>query len=77
MRLNVNKNRGTRYTNGLVVDYVPAGLEIEEHSIVSGRTIHRRDCQGGYAAAMQGAHIKHMEFRDDRFVVLPPAWKAT
>ena len=67
VRLNV-KTRG-RYPNGLVVDYVPAGLEIENTNIVQGEQSTVEIAKVDMRAAMQGAHIKHMEFRDDRFVV--------
>lgn len=67
VRINV-KTRG-RYTNGLVVDYVPAGLEIENTNIVQGEQSTVEIAKVDMRAAMQGAHIKHMEFRDDRFVV--------
>jgi uncharacterized protein YfaS (alpha-2-macroglobulin family) len=58
-----------RYANGLVVDYVPAGLEIENANIVQGEqsvvTVDGVDPR----QAMQNGNIRHVEFRDDRFVV--------
>jgi uncharacterized protein YfaS (alpha-2-macroglobulin family) len=55
--------------NGLVVDKIPAGLEIENLNLVRGEQL------GGVtiddvnpAAVMRDGHIKHVEFRDDRFV---------
>jgi len=65
----VNVKTPGRYANGLVVDYVPAGLEIENANIVQGEqsavTIGGIDPRH----AMQDEGIKHVEFRDDRFVV--------
>jgi uncharacterized protein YfaS (alpha-2-macroglobulin family) len=59
----------TTISNGLIVDRIPAGLEIENLNLVRG------ELMGGVtidnvnpAAAMRDAHIKHVEFRDDRFV---------
>ena len=67
VRLKV-KTRG-RYANALVVDYVPAGVEIENANIVQGEQ-NETAIAGIYASqAMQDARIKHVEFRDDRFVV--------
>jgi uncharacterized protein YfaS (alpha-2-macroglobulin family) len=58
-----------RHANGLVVDYVPAGLEIENAHIVQGEqsvvTVGGIDPR----QAMQNSNIRHVEFRDDRFVV--------
>lgn len=67
VRLQVNS--AGRYVNGLVVDYIPAGLEIENTNIVQGEqaviTIDGVDPR----QAMQHNSIQHVEFRDDRFVV--------
>jgi uncharacterized protein YfaS (alpha-2-macroglobulin family) len=58
-----------RYANGLVVDYIPAGVEIENANLVQGEqsvvTIDGVDPR----QAMQNSNIRHVEFRDDRFVV--------
>ncbi|HPT50782.1 MAG TPA: MG2 domain-containing protein [Accumulibacter sp.] len=58
-----------RFANGLVVDYVPAGVEIENANIVQGEqsaiTVEGVDPR----QAMQNSDIRHVEFRDDRFVV--------
>ncbi|EXI89449.1 MAG: hypothetical protein AW11_01540 [Candidatus Accumulibacter regalis] len=58
-----------RYANGLVVDYIPAGVEIENTHLVQGEqsvvTIDGVDPR----QAMQNSNIEHVEFRDDRFVV--------
>jgi hypothetical protein len=57
-----------RIPNALVVDRIPAGLEIENLNIVQGEQL------GGItvgdlnpAQAMADPRIKHVEFRDDRF----------
>lgn len=58
-----------QYTNGLIVDYIPAGLEIENAHLVQGEssvvTVEGVDPR----QAMQNSQIRHVEFRDDRFVV--------
>jgi uncharacterized protein YfaS (alpha-2-macroglobulin family) len=62
-------NSAGRYVNGLVVDYIPAGVEIENANIVQGEqsviTIDGVDPR----QAMLNNNIQHVEFRDDRFVV--------
>ncbi|MDS4014714.1 MAG: alpha-2-macroglobulin family protein, partial [Candidatus Accumulibacter sp.] len=67
VRLNV-KTKG-RYANGLVVDYVPAGVEIENANIVQGEQSSVEIAKVDMRQAMQDTRIKHVEFRDDRFVV--------
>lgn len=67
VRVNV-KTRG-RYANGLVVDYVPAGAEIENANIVQGEQGSVEIAKVDMRQAMQDHRIKHVEFRDDRFVV--------
>ncbi|MBI2309014.1 MAG: alpha-2-macroglobulin family protein [Rhodocyclales bacterium] len=67
VRLNV-KTKG-RYANGLVVDYVPAGVEIENANIVQGEHNGMEIAKVDMRQAMQDTRIKHVEFRDDRFVV--------
>lgn len=64
----VVKARG-RYTNGLVVDYVPAGVEIENANIAQGEQNSIQIANVDVRSAMQDSRIKHVEFRDDRFVV--------
>jgi uncharacterized protein YfaS (alpha-2-macroglobulin family) len=67
VRLNV-KDLG-RHANGLVVDYVPAGVEIENANIVQGEQNSVEVAKIDMRMAMQDSRIKHVEFRDDRFVV--------
>ena len=55
--------------NGLVVDYVPAGVEIENANIVQGEQNSMEIAQVDMRQVMQDERIKHVEFRDDRFVV--------
>jgi alpha-2-macroglobulin len=59
----------TEIGNGLIVDRIPAGLEIENLNIVQGERMSTVTIAGlNPAEAMGNAHIKHIEFRDDRFV---------
>ena len=58
-----------RYANGLVVDHIPAGLEIENANIVQGeQSVVTVDGVDPRQAMLHG-DIRHVEFRDDRFVV--------
>ena len=66
VRLNV-KTRG-RYANALVVDYVPAGVEIENANLVQGEQSTLEIGGVDVRQAMLDPRIKHQEFRDDRFV---------
>ena len=67
VRVNV-KTRG-RVVNGLVVDYVPAGVEIENANLAHGEQNALLVDGVEIRSAMQDSRIKHTEFRDDRFVV--------
>ena len=67
VRVNV-KTRG-RVVNGLVVDYVPAGVEIENANLAQGEQNALLVDGVEIRSAMQDSRIKHTEFRDDRFVV--------
>lgn len=68
VRVNVNPKQWV--TTGMVVDRIPAGLEIENLNIVQGEGIGSVAIDGmNPAQAMQDPRIQHMEFRDDRFVV--------
>lgn len=54
---------------GMVVDKIPAGLEIENMNIVQGEHAGAiRIAEQDPASAMKDTRIKHVEFRDDRFV---------
>jgi uncharacterized protein YfaS (alpha-2-macroglobulin family) len=54
---------------GMVVDRIPAGLEIENLNIVQGEQMGAvQIAKLNPAEAMNDARIKHVEFRDDRFV---------
>lgn len=66
VRVNV-KTRG-RYANALVVDYVPAGVEIENANLVQGEQNTLQIAGVDVRQAMLDTRIKHQEFRDDRFV---------
>lgn len=62
------KSRGATAT-GMIVDRVPAGLEIENMNIVQGEQMSAITIDKiNPAQAMQDPRIKHKEFRDDRFV---------
>ncbi|MDR0440848.1 MAG: alpha-2-macroglobulin family protein, partial [Candidatus Accumulibacter sp.] len=61
------KPRG-RYANALIVDYVPAGVEIENVNLSQGEQNALSIDGIDIRQAMQDARIKHREFRDDRFV---------
>ena len=56
--------------NGMVIDRIPAGLEIENSNLVQGEGLASQDIGGvQVASAMSDPRIQHVEFRDDRFVV--------
>jgi uncharacterized protein YfaS (alpha-2-macroglobulin family) len=59
----------TNIGNGMIVDRIPAGLEIENINIVHGEKMSVVKFDGiDPSEAMQDSRIKHIEFRDDRFV---------
>jgi uncharacterized protein YfaS (alpha-2-macroglobulin family) len=58
-----------RIANGLVVDRIPAGLEIENLNIAQGERLGVLKVDGiEVAEAMNNPRIQHVEFRDDRVV---------
>jgi uncharacterized protein YfaS (alpha-2-macroglobulin family) len=61
---------------GMIVDRIPAGLEIENTNIVQGEQMGAVTIDNiNPVDAMNNARVKHVEFRDDRFVVaLPLTW---
>ena len=60
----------SRITTGLVVDRIPAGLEIENLNIAQGEGLAGTLIDNvNPAAAMLDPRLQHVEFRDDRFVV--------
>ena len=65
----VNVKTAGRYANGLVVDYLPAGLEIENANLLQGEQLQVAIAGIDPRQAMQDSRIQHVEFRDDRFVV--------
>lgn len=65
----VNIRTHGRHSNGMVVDYVPAGVEIENTNIVQGEQGTLEIEKADVRQAMLDPRIKHVEFRDDRFVV--------
>ena len=59
----------TLIANGMIVDRIPAGLEIENLNIVQGEQTNVINiAKLNPAEAMQDKRIQHVEFRDDRFV---------
>ena len=67
VRINVRPTG--RFANALVVDYIPAGIEIENVNIGQGENASMVIGGIDMRSAMQDQRIKHREFRDDRFVV--------
>jgi uncharacterized protein YfaS (alpha-2-macroglobulin family) len=53
----------------LIIDYVPAGVEIDNANIVQGEQSGVTVAGIDVRQAMQDSRIQHVEFRDDRFVV--------
>ncbi|MDR1935931.1 MAG: alpha-2-macroglobulin family protein [Candidatus Accumulibacter sp.] len=64
----VNVKTHGRYANALIVDYVPAGVEIENANLAQGEQNALRIGGIDIRQAMLDTRIKHQEFRDDRFV---------
>ena len=59
----------SRVTHGMVVDKIPAGLEIENLNIAQGEGMGSVAIDGvNPGDAMKDPRIQHVEFRDDRFV---------
>lgn len=55
--------------NGLVVDRVPAGMEVENLNLSQGPKAEEFSIEGvNVAAAMADSRLKHREYRDDRYV---------
>jgi len=68
VRINVNPR--SWINTGMVVDHIPAGLEIENLNIAQGEGMASTLINNvNPAEAMQDPRIQHVEFRDDRFVV--------
>jgi uncharacterized protein YfaS (alpha-2-macroglobulin family) len=59
-----------RVKDGLIVDRIPAGLEVENLNLSQGTRASDYKVENvNIAVAMNDARIKHREYRDDRFVV--------
>ena len=55
--------------DGMVVDHIPAGLEVENFNLSKGPEASEFKIEGAnIAQAMEDERIKHKEYRDDRFV---------
>ncbi|MCL2021659.1 MAG: alpha-2-macroglobulin family protein [Betaproteobacteria bacterium] len=66
----VNVNPRSWINNGMVIDRIPAGLEIENLNIAQGEGLASVMIDKvNPADAMRDKRIQHVEFRDDRFVV--------
>jgi uncharacterized protein YfaS (alpha-2-macroglobulin family) len=67
--VHISARSKTAIGTGLIVDRIPAGLEIENLNIVSGEQLGTVTIAGmNPRDVMKNSHIKHVEFRDDRFV---------
>jgi uncharacterized protein YfaS (alpha-2-macroglobulin family) len=67
VRLRVKSKQ--RIRDGLVVDRIPAGLEVENRNLMQGPGAGEFRVEGvNLAEAMADGRIRHVEFRDDRFV---------
>ncbi len=67
--VHVTARSDTSIGTGMIVDRIPAGLEIENLNIVQGEQMGTVTIANvNPATAMLDPRIKHVEFRDDRFV---------
>lgn len=58
-----------RIEDAMIVDHIPAGLEVENLNLSQGAQAGEFEVDGvNLASAMANDRIKHREFRDDRFV---------
>jgi uncharacterized protein YfaS (alpha-2-macroglobulin family) len=58
-----------RIEDAMIVDHIPAGLEVENLNLSQGPQAGEFTVEGvNLASAMANEAIKHREFRDDRFV---------
>ena len=68
VRLRVKARQAIR--DGMVIDRIPAGLEVENRNLTQGPAAGEFKVDGvNVAEAMVNGRIKHTEYRDDRFVV--------
>lgn len=66
-RLRVSSKQ--RIKDGLIVDRIPAGFEVENMNLSQGAKLGEFQVEGVSAAsALNDPRIKHTEYRDDRFV---------
>ena len=69
VRVTVNARNWSVIPSGIVIDRIPAGLEIENLNIAQGEGLGSVSIDNvNPAQAMLDRRIKHVEFRDDRFV---------
>jgi uncharacterized protein YfaS (alpha-2-macroglobulin family) len=65
----VSARASRRIEDGLIVDRVPAGMEVENLNLSQGPKAEDFSIQGvNVAAAMADGRLKHREYRDDRYV---------
>ena len=68
VRLRVNAKQ--RVKDGLIVDRIPAGVEVENLNLSQGPQARDFKVENvNISGAMNDTRIKHTEYRDDRFVV--------
>ncbi len=66
--------------DGLLVDLLPAGLELENQNLAHAESLQDIKINGvSLQASMENRQIRHLEYRDDRFVaaVAFPRWNST
>ncbi|MDR1708277.1 MAG: alpha-2-macroglobulin family protein [Candidatus Accumulibacter sp.] len=66
--VHVRVKPGGYHANALAVDYVPAGVEIENANLVQGEGNNLEIDGIDMNQALLDTRVKHREFRDDRFV---------
>ncbi|GAA5178432.1 alpha-2-macroglobulin [Niveibacterium umoris] len=69
MIVRVTASAKQRIEDGLIVDHIPAGFEVENMNLSQGPSAQEFTVGNiNVGEAMQDARIKHREFRDDRYV---------
>ncbi|MCO7226342.1 alpha-2-macroglobulin [Pleionea sp. CnH1-48] len=69
VRLDVNSEDKKRIPDALIVELLPAGLELENQNLMHATKMDNMRVGGKYVHQwMQRTRIQHQEYRDDRFV---------
>lgn len=68
MLVQVELTAQERHPDMLLVDLLPAGLELENQNLASSKKLDELSLQGKPLSEWQNAKIVHEEFRDDRYV---------